>query len=238
MSSIHLGVRGWVVWTPAGWLRGEDENFGKHALASSAPPLLRRRVTRIGRMALEGAWEVSDLAQARFVFASRHGEFERTLSLLEAVAEKHEISPADFTLSVHNALAGLLSIARHNRSGHTSLASGRQSFACGLLEAGCCLEEFPSRPVVYVYYDEPLPGPYADFNDAAERPVAIAIAIERTRPGHEIVISCESVAETTQNTGDFMGETLRFLAGSVVETTVVGQGLGWHFRRSGAASIS
>ena len=235
MRLIHLSLRGWVAWAPDGWLRSGAEGA---AANGPAPTILRRRVTKIGRTALEAAWEISDLKDARFVFASRHGEFERTLSLLETITEQRDVSPAEFTLSVHNALAGLLSIARHNRSGHTAIASGRQSFASGLLEAISSLEEFPSQPIVFVYYDEPLPGPYADFNEPAEGPVAIALVMAKTGSGSEITISCEPIAKGSETANNLEAEILRFLTGSVVETTMVGQGLGWHFRRVSAAAIS
>ena len=87
------------------------------------PLLLRRRVSAIGQQALRAAWGLPAAAEARLIFASRHGEFSRTLSILDALANDQPVSPADFTLSVHHALAGLLSIAQRNRLGHTAIAA-------------------------------------------------------------------------------------------------------------------
>src|SRR5580658_10067559 len=77
----------------------------------AVPVLLRRRITPIGQAVLRAAWSLPGLERARFVFASRHGEFNRTLTMLEAMADDEGPSPADFSLSVHNALPGLLSIS-------------------------------------------------------------------------------------------------------------------------------
>jgi hypothetical protein len=138
--------------------------------------LLRRRVGPLGQQALRAAWNAPRSADARLVFASRHGEFSRTLSILDALAGEEPVSPADFTLSVHHALAGLLSIARANRRGHTAIAAGRDSFGFGVLEALACLTERPGEPVILVYYDEPLPAPFADFDEDGDH-VALALTL-------------------------------------------------------------
>ena len=231
-AAIELKIRDWAAWTPKGWTTSPDSA----GAVDPVPTLLRRRVTEIGRTALEAGWRMPELGEARFIFASRHGEFERTESLLEAVARQTGVSPAEFTLSVHNALAGLLSIARRNRSGHTSIAAGYQSFVFGLIEAISSLEESPAQPVIFVYYDAPLPGTYAYFNRSGDSPLAVAVAIAKTGSGGDISVSCEPVAKTSPNDNNSADDFLHFLSGSVLETTVVGQGLGWHFRRVGAAS--
>src|ERR1019366_5555292 len=122
---------------------------------SARPPvplLLRRRISPIGQAALRVAWALPQVERARFVFASRNGEFDRTLTMLEQVAIEDGPSPADFSLGVHNALAGLLSICARNGGGHTALAAGVDSFGFGLMEAAACLLERPEDPVMLVYY--------------------------------------------------------------------------------------
>ena len=127
---------------------------------AAVPVSLRRRVTPIGQAALRHAWALPQVEQARFVFASRNGEFDRTLTMLTQMAEGEPPSPADFSLGVHNALAGLLSVATHNRNGHTALAAGIDSFGFGLLEAVAGLHEAPEHKTILVYFDTPLPQDY------------------------------------------------------------------------------
>src|SRR4030095_4253261 len=114
------GVSHYVAWTPgresrADWRRWAGvERQDDSPPAAELPPVpvsLLRRVSALGQQALKAAWGLPALHQSRFVFASRHGEFDRTLGILQSLAQREPPSPADFSLSVHNALAGLLSIA-------------------------------------------------------------------------------------------------------------------------------
>jgi hypothetical protein len=141
--------------------------------AEQPPASLRRRITPIGRSALALAWSLRSEADApRLVFSSRHGEYDRSYGLLQALAESGEVSPAEFSLSVHHALAGLFSIATGNRAGHTAVAAGPESFGYGLLEAAAAAGE-DRRPVLLVHFDDRLPEPYG----LAEEPVVAAMII-------------------------------------------------------------
>src|SRR5262245_46592170 len=121
MGAVSFDILAWAAWAPgreteAAWRAWAGVAAGAAAAPPSQPPLLlRRRVTTIGKAALRCVWGLPDSAGARLVFASRHGEFSRTLSILDALTAGEGVSPADFTLSVHHALAGLLSIATENR---------------------------------------------------------------------------------------------------------------------------
>lgn len=148
------------------------------SVGTKMPAALRRRVTAIGREALEAAWAVLPPdCQIRMVLASRNGEYRRTLDLFTELVEVGSVSPADFSMSVHHALAGLLSIVTGNRAGHTAVAAGPDSFGYGLLEAVACLSE-DTAPVMMVYFDEPLPEIYAPtLSDDIAAPFALAMVI-------------------------------------------------------------
>jgi hypothetical protein len=124
------------------------------------PPALRRRAGRNDRLGLEGAYALAPQGQDRpSVFASRHGQVARSAVLLEALAQGTPLSPMDFSLSVHNATAGLFSIARGDRSASSSLAAGGEELCAGLLEAaGQVLEGAPQ--VLLSAHDEPPPALY------------------------------------------------------------------------------
>jgi hypothetical protein len=172
MTPIRFRVRAWESW------RADSESETRAGEKVGAlPASLRRRVSSLGKHALAAAWALPNSGHARLVLSSRHGEFSRTLSLLEAAASGAELSPSDFTLSVHHALIGLLSIAQVNRRGHIAVASGEESFCYGLLEAIACLKENPGEPVVLMHFDEPLPGPFARFTETNERPIVLALEL-------------------------------------------------------------
>lgn len=140
--------------------------------------LTRRRLSKLTRMALHVAGVcVGETPRVRTVFASRHGELHRTVDMLTMLAQSEPLSPTAFGLSVHNAAAGIFSIARHDRSSATALAAGEDTFGYALLEAHMQLQSDPDAPVLVVYADEPLPHVYAARSCAEDRPHALAVLL-------------------------------------------------------------
>ena len=125
-------------------------------------PLQRRRLSRLARACFHCANRVGAPGDGRVVFASRHGEAERTLAILHDLAAGVEVSPTQFSMSVHNAVPGLWSILRGNRAAACAVAAGPESFGWGLVEALAAFRADPASPVLYVYGDDVLPDPWAD----------------------------------------------------------------------------
>ena len=141
-------------------------------------PLLRRRLSPLGRAMLHCAGRVAEgLGPLPSVFASRHGEVARSLPILEDLARGLPSSPTQFSMNVHNAVAGVWSIARQDPSPSISLAAGPATFGLGLLEAFALHVADPDQPVLFVYGDEPLPAPFAAFADREAPLHAVALLI-------------------------------------------------------------
>jgi len=141
-------------------------------------PLYRRRLGRLARGMLHCAGRVCpEPLDMRVVFASRHGEMERTVAVLQDLALGNEISPTLFSLSVHNSVAGLWSILKANRGPSTALAAGAETFVWGLLDAYSAIEEDPSKPVLYVFGDDRLPDLFQPFLPAEVVPHAFALLL-------------------------------------------------------------
>ncbi|HEX4367170.1 MAG TPA: beta-ketoacyl synthase chain length factor [Rhodopila sp.] len=238
MTGLSFHVKAWAAWAPgretaAAWLQWA----GQPAQSSDTdhkpvPVLLRRRVSPLGQQALKAAWSLPDSATGRLIACSRHGEFGRTLSILDSLAVRTGTSPADFTLSVHNALLGLLSIARGNRQGHTMIAAGTESFGFGLLEAVSCLADSPTYPVVLVYFDEPLPPPYDVFDQpaldqSAPDPIAIALTLSATE-GAPVILTTTQAESPPDPTGALT--FMRVLLGAAPHATTTGEHFTWHWR--------
>jgi len=164
--------------TPEAWLRWSAapvpiEREGEPGV-KQMPAMLRRRAGQLGKMALQVAYDcLGDNSGVPMVFCSRHGEVGRAMELLGQLARAEALSPAAFGMAVHNATAGLLSIARAERSNHVALAAGASSLehaaieACGLLADG-------APHVLLVAGDCPLPEFLQQFEDCAEQPHAFA----------------------------------------------------------------
>jgi hypothetical protein len=151
---------------------------------------LRRRTTDLGQRIIAGALAFDEAVHAgRFVLASRHGEFSRTLGILRSLAARELPSPAEFSMSVHNALLGLLSIHFGNMRGHTALAAGLDTFGFGLMEAAGCLAEQPREPVLLIFGDEPLSGEFVTFGaDDVDLPLVVVLAIRTPRAGDDGIL--------------------------------------------------
>ena len=171
MIPVHL--RKWAAWAPGiedaqAWLRWcaeprELEAEGRPE-ASFLPALLRRRCSPLSRIMLTVAFECcgeDERAQVGSVFASRHGNINESIELLERLAHQLPLSPTRFSHSVHNAQAGLFSIAAGNRQASSSIAAETETFASGYLEALSFLERAPERPVLLVMADVPLADVFA-----------------------------------------------------------------------------
>lgn len=179
-ARFEIPVARWCAW-PASRALGNESPDVRFVDAS-----LRRRLGPLARMMLHVARAcaqgVSDL---RLVFASRHGELGYTVALLRALAAGEPLSPTLFSLSVHNAAAGLLSTTRGDRAESTAVAAGEETLGYALLEGHCQFAAAPQRPVLMVYGDAALPEEYrvggGQQPDEAAAAVAVLLASDAPR---------------------------------------------------------
>ncbi len=160
----------WQKWAQSPYrIEGEDT-----APVESMPSMLRRRAGFLSRMALEVAYQCANGEKNMpTVFCSRYGDVLRSFELLSAMVDKEPTSPTKFSLSVHNADAGLFSIARQDQANHTALAAGSCTVEHGVIEA-CGLLAEGAKSVLLVVYDSKLPEIYRDYQDCEEQPHAWA----------------------------------------------------------------
>ena len=141
---------------------------------SFVPPLARRRLTSLERAALAVAVRVCpESCEVPVVFASRWGEIGTTFSLFRQFADEGEMSPAAFSVSVHNAAPGAFSILTGNHAPYTAIAAGERSFEAGLMEA-CAMR----RRVLFVYAEESTPDLYLPAVADPETCRAVAFLME------------------------------------------------------------
>ncbi|MES2740465.1 MAG: beta-ketoacyl synthase chain length factor [Pseudomonadota bacterium] len=180
----------WAEWARAPFAIGAGADPAVRAM----PPMLRRRAGLLGKMALEVAYAcLEGQSEVPTVFCSRHGEVARAVELLSDLARGEPLSPTAFSMAVHNASAGLFSIARADRAHHVALAAGASTVEHAVIEA-CGLLADGAPQVLLVACDCPLPAPFAEFEDCAEQahawawlmvpaaadPIALSWLAERT----------------------------------------------------------
>src|SRR5690554_434619 len=183
--------------TPAAWSAWSDHPQAivsdERPSAQQVPAMTRRRLTRWGRQALEVAGSCAARLDSNtpVIFSSRHGDTQRTLGLLQSLAEKQPLSPNGFSLSVHNSALGLFSILHKLQSASLALAAGRETLAQAWLEAISHLATGAPR-VLLVHTDEPLAGTYAPFTDEIDMPASIALVLERKPSEGAVAVSLRS----------------------------------------------
>lgn len=240
---VRLFVRGWCAWTPeratrAAWRRwaGAPAAPGDDSALPALPMMVRRRTSLLGQKLIAAALTCGDAAQnARYVLASAHGELWRTIGIIDSVRQGELPSPAEFSLSVHHGLVGLLSIHTGNRLGHTALAAGPDSFGFGLLEAAASIAENPVEPVLLLYGDAPMPEEYAPFRteDDAALPLAVALALGPAADEGEAITLNSAPTSGERRSESTALDFLRFLLSGAPRKVSRGARLDWELRRAG-----
>jgi len=152
---------------------------GNTVVPECVPKMLQRRLTPLARAVFNAANQCIECGKTMpVVFSSAHGEIGKSLDMLKTIQAGHELSPAAFSLSVHNAIAGLFSIAYGNSQEITVIAPGQEGIAPAFIEALGMLHEGADE-VLIILYDEPIPDfyPIAPFNLNVSIPCVVALRI-------------------------------------------------------------
>jgi hypothetical protein len=186
---IALRIEQWRAWAPGvatdeewlAWAQSPrmlaDQQEQPECL--SLPPMQRRRLSRLARMTMEVASPLcGDDEQLPFVFASRHGETTRTFNLLGDVAGEQPLSPTQFGLSVHNAIAGQWSLLRGQRGESVAIAGEADTFEHAMLEASTLLAA-GAASVLAVIAEEVPPDAYNGW--ITDVPFSYAVALRLGR---------------------------------------------------------
>ena len=203
---IEACVRAWSAWSAGhedaeAWRRwcAEPTPLERtgHPEARFLPPLIRRRCSPLARIALTAAFACcSEEARGRCssVFASRHGNINESVDLLERLALRQPLSPTTFSHTVHNAQAGLFSLAAANALTSSSIAAQADTFGSAYVEALALLEREPTFPALLVIADVPLESAFAGMVDEVEAAYGVALLLAPAGPGPRLGFAVEAAA--------------------------------------------
>lgn len=170
----------WQQWCESGSANSSDDSID----VSAIPPILRRRLSPMGRAATSSLMPLLALlhepSNTPIVFASRHGEASRAQKMLRDLAEDELLSPTAFSLSVHNAICGIISINQKITANINAIAAGGSELITALIEAAGLLGENNCEQVLCVLCDEPLPAPYRRYCKQPQQPFALALIISQS----------------------------------------------------------
>ena len=127
---------------------------------SSIPPMLRRRLTPLGRLALEALARISPKSDEMIIFASNWGDVDRSRAWIIQMNEEIDISPMGFASSVHNAIGAVASIWLKNTSPYKAICADVFTTEAAFIEAYSQLIA-GEKSIIIVRYDSPLPDIWA-----------------------------------------------------------------------------
>ena len=237
-------LRSWAAWSPgredeAAWRAwaAQPEALEREGRPDVAflPALLRRRCSTLTRIMLATGFaccDATDRARVRTVFASRHGNVNESISMFERLARSQSLSPARFSHNVHNAQAGLYSIAAENRLPSSSIAAQADSFACGYLEALAHLQREPECAVLLVTADIPLDPTFAPLVDEPVAAYGLGLLLAGDGDGQTLAFSSAAAdAPTAPRAWPDAIEFLRWLIGEEPKLQLGSGRVRWSWER-------
>ena len=244
MNEVQFSVAGCTAWAPGlktieSWKRWfRDFSFcdpqpETEPKVRAMSPLLRRRTDFLGKMALEVAYQcMGKRAGISAVFCSRHGEVSRSVGMLLSMAKNEPVSPAAFSLSVHNAIAGLFSISRLDKANHIAISAKDNIVEHAIIEATGLLHDGEEQVLVVIYNND-LPEIYHPFRERNELPYAWAWLIEKPK---DKVITLSRSSTTSHSTPEKTSlpqelEILRFFLNDEKTLHVSTDYQSWQWRR-------
>ena len=196
---VAFTINDWSAWAPGinekeawkSWFQEKTElTESDTPKIPFIPAMQRRRCNLLSKMALKVAYDVcdeSELSQLNAVFASRFGEMQTTISLIESILNKEAVSPFGFSHSVHNTPASQFSIGFKNKENIVSLSGGKDTFVASLLEALGLANRSDKDKVLLVNADEPLPGVFEPYSQFPEFPYAGSLKLNLDTTGGEVL---------------------------------------------------
>ncbi len=229
---VHVGAWAAFIQETA---ESEPERLGACASEADIPPSFRRRLGPYGRMAVSCGIGVSD-GNSDIVFCSRYGDVNVAYRLLQNLTEHTPLSPAGFSMSVHNGVPGAMDLVQKNRVGHTAIAAGAESLSAGICEAWARLNEAPQQPVTLLYADYALPPAFKEFETGKAEGIAFALSLSMAEVSDPVgYLRPAGGGETATTAPDPSSETLAHAliamlrAGAPERHIWETQGLRWAF---------
>ena len=162
-----------------------------YAALETIPAMQRRRLSVLAKMAIHSALVTLNGERADYiVWVSKYGDEEKTLDILKDVLNQQTPSPTQFSISVHNAIAGLYSILCQDDTPSTSLSA---DWTDALIDAYAFLKSNPqAKRVLVVSYDQPLPNLYSDAVEFPAFALSALVSLEQPNLSIEALSTHES----------------------------------------------
>lgn len=232
-NSYKFNLADWGVWRLGELIdTAETNNFitGTPKLAQ-VKSMVRRRMPILSKYIyelnekLDKAHKVNHYtAKMPSIFASKNAELNRTFKIIRTFDT--DVSPAQFSMSVHNAIAGLLSVINHDNSVYTVIDSMSGTLETAIIEAISLLNTH--KFIKIIYFDESLPVELSESFASIDSPIVLALIIQQ---GNNIELSCQQ--STSDETCENFQSLIEFLNGDIPEYSNNSPRLRWRWTKHG-----
>ncbi|ASK79659.1 hypothetical protein CF386_11435 [Paraphotobacterium marinum] len=215
LSKYHYSKDDWL-----SFFKCNDYKSNHEIKFTSIPGNIKRRASFLSKLAIETATSlIKSSKHVDFaIFASQHGEIDRTVGLLQQISTQEELSPTSFAQSVHNTASGLFSIANKFTQPITSLSSGSSTFIMALIEAYAYLNSNENnQSVLLVYFDEKLPSIYKPYVKNTFNTFSIGLILEK---GNNFKIEFETKNIALDDAQHIGKEFIEFLYGNASSKSI------------------
>ncbi|MBR9728312.1 beta-ketoacyl synthase chain length factor [Shewanella intestini] len=157
------------------------------------PSAIKRRASALTKLVIGTCLPIlSETDIDYIVFATQHGEINRTLTLLNSLAQEQELSPTAFAQSVTSTAPGLLTIAAKKPIPFTTVSGNNNTLEAGLIEVAIRLQQQPQHQILLIVADESLPEIYKQHNPNQHQANLLAMHFA---PGQQWQISISAAAQ-------------------------------------------
>lgn len=235
-QSTKFGVKAWSAWSPSlrtqeDWLAWAKNPFAPNGedkpKVEGMQPINRRRLKRLGSMALETAYGLPE-TNAPIIFCSKIGESERCYELLKELTETGAISPQSFSLAVHNAIPSLYTIDKKMNSNVLAISSEAGVFSAIIEALGlfACGEQI----VRIIVAEEAVPSEYSQYCDFTGETYAYTLDLI---PDGNMSLSFSSYEGLGKESSDlsFSLDAFRFLLSDDAECQRIVGKTSWNLKR-------
>ena len=185
------GVKEWRVWLQ----QNEHPQGNEPPPLSHIKPMQRRRLSLLARSVFETSARCLEQIPEQHrstndvgcLFANAYGQCDTTVKMLQTLAQAEPTSPAAFSLSVHNAIAGQFSIAHMLTGASATMAPGRDGLGGVFLEAAGLLEEQRCKYLLLCCFEAPIPDTLKPYDVNPPTPMAAAFLLRQPPAGQPLL---------------------------------------------------
>lgn len=161
------------------------------------PMMTARRLSDGCKLAVDAAMELTlENSIDAVIFSSASGELEHNYKVLKSTVQKTDVSPTDFSMSVHNAAVGNYTILSKRKIPSSSVSAGIDSFVMALTDAYAMIKT-GAKNVLICDYDVTIPEFFKVYLDVAHPtyPHALALLISS---GDQFTVKTEDKTQSTK----------------------------------------